>query len=172
MKDISPEELEHKLEHTHKENEEALVDVRSPREFQSVHIRGAMNIPLDEIEEAANKLKSYGTVYVTCGTGVRSQQACQELQARGVNVVNVKGGLTAWQHEGLRVDGNGKHVLPIIRQVMIIAGLLVLVATLLGWLLNPYWYILATVVGAGLLFAGVSGFCFMAYCLEKMPWNR
>ena len=170
MKDVSPKELNTLLHD--EDTDEVLVDVRSAGEFQGVHIEGAINIPVDEIKETANRLKKYGSVYVTCGSGVRSQQACRELEAQGVPVVNLKGGLSAWQHEGLRVIGSNAQRLPIIRQVMIVAGALVLIGVALGWLIYPYWYGLAAFVGAGLLFAGVSGFCSMAYVLGKMPWNR
>jgi hypothetical protein len=53
-----------------------------------------------------------------------------------------------------------------------VAGSLVLGGVLLGMLVAPGFYALAGVVGAGLVFAGVSGFCGMANILALMPWNR
>jgi hypothetical protein len=58
------------------------------------------------------------------------------------------------------------------RQVMIAAGLLVLAATLLSLFVAPAWIALSIFVGAGLTFAGVTGFCGMARLLALMPWNR
>ena len=58
------------------------------------------------------------------------------------------------------------------RQVQIAAGSLVLAGVLLGAFVAPGFYALSGFVGAGLLFAGVSGFCGMARLLAVMPWNR
>jgi rhodanese-related sulfurtransferase len=58
------------------------------------------------------------------------------------------------------------------RQVQIVAGSLVLAGVLLGWLISPYFFGLAAFVGAGLTFAGISGFCGMAKLLAFLPWNR
>jgi hypothetical protein len=43
---------------------------------------------------------------------------------------------------------------------------------LLGWLVAPGFFALAGLVGAGLVFAGISGFCGMARLLARLPWNR
>src|SRR5690606_5318800 len=58
------------------------------------------------------------------------------------------------------------------RQVMIAAGSLVLLGVLLGYALSPWLFLLSGFVGAGLIFAGISGFCGMALLLQRMPWNR
>ena len=58
------------------------------------------------------------------------------------------------------------------RQVQIAAGSLVLLGVLLGAFVAPAFYALSGFVGAGLLFAGASGFCGMARLLAAMPWNR
>ena len=62
--------------------------------------------------------------------------------------------------------------LPLMRQVQLIAGLLILTGTLLSLFVHPGWIGLAIFVGAGLTVAGSTGFCGMAVILEKMPWNR
>jgi hypothetical protein len=43
---------------------------------------------------------------------------------------------------------------------------------LLGAAVSPAFYLLSAFVGAGLVFAGATGFCGMARVLELMPWNR
>lgn len=58
------------------------------------------------------------------------------------------------------------------RQVQIAAGALVLLGVILGYGVAPGFFLISGVVGAGLLFAGISGFCGMARLLMKMPWNR
>lgn len=58
------------------------------------------------------------------------------------------------------------------RQVQITVGFFVLLASLLAVTVNPAWVYLCMFFGAGLLFAGLSGFCGLALILAKMPWNR
>jgi rhodanese-related sulfurtransferase len=58
------------------------------------------------------------------------------------------------------------------RQVQIVAGSLVLIGVCLGWLVAPGFFALSAFVGAGLTFAGISGFCGMAKLLALLPWNR
>lgn len=169
MENINPEKLNELLHDD--DHDEILIDVREPSEYNNVGIPGAENIPVGEIVGVVERLKKYGTVYVNCGSGVRSAKACAILEAHGVNVVNLEGGLTAWQHSGFGVRGNGNR-LPIIRQVMLVAGLLVLLGVALAYFVHPYWIGLSALVGAGLTFSGATGNCLMAYLLEKMPWNK
>jgi rhodanese-related sulfurtransferase len=170
MRNVTPKELNELLHDEDKD--ELLIDVRSTGEFKGGHIDEAQNIPLDDIAEAADRLKGIGTVYVNCGSGVRSCQATEQLEKCGVNVVNVEGGLTAWLRDGFGVAKDGKGVIPVIRQVMIAAGGLVLLGTILGIIFSPVWMLLAGFTGAGLLFAGISGICMMQKILAKMPWNK
>ncbi|RZJ93902.1 MAG: DUF2892 domain-containing protein, partial [Brevundimonas sp.] len=65
-----------------------------------------------------------------------------------------------------------KAPLELMRQVQIAAGSLVLLGTVLAWLVHPAFIALSGFVGAGLVFAGASGFCGMARVLAVMPWNR
>ena len=74
----------------------------------------------------------------------------------------LEGGLDAWKKAGLPVTLDRNQPIDIIRQVQIVAGSLVLSGVVLGALVAPGFYALSGFVGAGLLFAGVSGFCGMA----------
>jgi rhodanese-related sulfurtransferase len=58
------------------------------------------------------------------------------------------------------------------RQVQIAAGTFLLIGALLGTFVTPAWFGLSAFVGAGLLFAGISGFCGMARLPMLAPWNR
>lgn len=169
MENIEPRKL-NELLHDEDHNE-ILVDVREPSEYKDTAIPEAENIPAGEIANAVDRLKGYGTVYVNCGSGVRSKKACEVLEAQGVHVVNLEGGLTAWQHSGLAVRGKGNR-LPIIRQVMLTAGLLILGGLGLAYFVHIYWLALIAVVGTGLTFSGATGYCLMAYILQMMPWNK
>lgn len=84
----------------------------------------------------------------------------------------LEGGLEAWRKAGLPLHLDRKQPLPLMRQVQIGAGSLVLVGVLLGYLASPWFFLLAGFVGAGLLQAGVTGWCGMANLLQLMPWNR
>jgi Protein of unknown function (DUF2892) len=67
---------------------------------------------------------------------------------------------------------NRKAPLPIMRQVQIAAGSLVLLGIRLAVLASPWFMALSAFVGAGLIVAGITGVCGMASLLRHMPWNR
>jgi len=73
---------------------------------------------------------------------------------------------------GLPVERGGTNVISLERQVRIGAGILVLIGVTLAWAVHPAFIAIAGVVGAGLVFAGVTDYCGMAMVLGKMPWNR
>jgi len=58
------------------------------------------------------------------------------------------------------------------RQVQIAAGLLAVLGVILGFLVSPLFFLLSGFIGAGLIFAGVTGFCGMARVLATAPWNQ
>ena len=86
---ISTSELKSRLN-----QEVVLLDVRTPAEYRSGHIRGAKNVPLHRISQYEAKGKQ--THYVICQSGMRSKQATKILAKKGIQVVNVKGGMNAW----------------------------------------------------------------------------
>jgi rhodanese-related sulfurtransferase len=152
-----------------------LIDVRTPVEFQEVHVEFARNIPLDQLEPAqivrARNGSANEPLYVVCRSGARGQQACEKfLKAGFVNVINVEGGTLACENTGLPLV-RGKKVISLERQVRIAAGSLVLLGVVLGWLVHPYLVGLSAFVGAGLVFAGVTDTCGMGMLLARMPWN-
>jgi hypothetical protein len=73
---------------------------------------------------------------------------------------------------GLPVQRDGGKVISMERQVRIAAGGLVLLGVLLAWKVHPAFIGLCSLVGAGLMFAGITDTCGMAMVLGKMPWNR
>jgi rhodanese-related sulfurtransferase len=151
-----------------------LIDVRTPVEYREVHVGFARNVPLDQLDATrlASGRPGQSPLYVICRSGSRGKQACEKLQAAGyTQVVNVEGGTQAWAQAGLPVV-RGQKAISLERQVRIAAGLLVLVGSLLGALVSPYWIGLAAFVGAGLMFAGITDTCGMAMLLARMPWNQ
>lgn len=157
-----------------KGNSVHLVDVRTPAEFQEIHVDVAKNVPLDRLDPATLGLdpQSKEPLYVICRSGTRGSQACQSLLRSGLsNVVNVEGGTMAWAQAGLPVI-RGKKSVSIDRQVRMVAGSLVLIASILAVTLDARWGILSGLIGAGLLQAGLFDSCMMGMWLAKMPWNQ
>lgn len=150
-----------------------LVDIREPDEFARSHIKGAQSQPLSVWEKAHLSVDPDADVIFTCLSGMRTAGACDRLAARVTGDAYIlDGGLNAWEKAGLPVETNADAPLEIMRQVQIAAGSLVLIGVLLGFFVAPAWFGLSAFVGAGLTFAGVTGFCGMARLLMLMPWNR
>ena len=84
----------------------------------------------------------------------------------------VEGGLDAWRDVGLPVTVDRSQPIEVQRQVQIVAGGVGLAGSLLCAFVSSYFYIVPAFIGAGLLFAGVTGFCGMAKVLMLAPWNR
>ncbi|HAC91320.1 MAG TPA: sulfurtransferase [Planctomycetaceae bacterium] len=153
-----------------------LIDVRTPVEFQSVHVITARNEPLDRLDpkkiQAARNGNSQEPLYVICRSGARGKQACDKLASSGIsNVVNVEGGTLACVEAGVPVV-RGKESISLERQVRITAGALVFIGAALGFFVHPYWIALSAFIGAGLVFAGVTDTCGMGMMLATMPWNN
>lgn len=151
-----------------------LIDVRTPVEYQEMHVPFARNVPLSDLNPSALAGQRNGDdpLYFICRSGSRGKQACEKLATAGIaSVVNVEGGTLAWAEAGLPL-ARGKKMISLERQVRIAAGLLVLLGTVLGWLVHPGFLGLAAFVGAGLVFAGITDTCGMGLMLARMPWNR
>ena len=74
-----------------------LVDVRTPGEFSSGHLDGAVNIPLDQLERRLGELRTPATpVVVSCASGRRSASAKRILTGAGVSDVHDLGGIGRW----------------------------------------------------------------------------
>lgn len=83
-----------------------LVDVRTPEEYNSGHIAGAVNIDVnspDFMSQATQELKKDKPVYVYCRSGKRSKKAGNRLAGEGYEVVDLDGGITDWKNSGLPV---------------------------------------------------------------------
>ena len=149
-----------------------LIDVRTPAEFEAVHIEGARLIPLDRLDASQARSSPGEHCVLVCHSGKRAAQACEKLSAAGCgNLAVLEGGVAAWEAAGLPVK-RGRQTLSLERQVRIAAGSLVLTGVVLGAGVHPAFYGLSAFVGAGLVFAGLTDWCGMALLLAKMPWNQ
>jgi rhodanese-related sulfurtransferase len=154
-----------------------LIDVRTPAEYRAVHAEFSRSIPLGGLDpkeymEGRGQGRK-GLVYLICQSGRRSRLAAEQFLAAGYSgVVNVQGGMTAWEAAGLPVVRGEKSAFSLERQVRIAAGSLVVAGTALGVYANPAYLAIPAFVGAGLVFAGVTDTCGMGMVLSRMPWNR
>lgn len=166
---IDAQSLSRKL----KSRELTLIDIREPDEFAREHINGAVSLPLSRIEAGHIALRGTTPVAFTCRTGMRTNSNCDRLAAHvGEPAYVLEGGLEGWKKAGLATNADRKAPIEIMRQVQITAGSIVLLGAILSATLHPAFIWLSAFIGAGLLFAGASGWCGMAKLLGLMPWNR
>lgn len=153
-----------------------LLDVRTPPEHASGHVPGAQLLPLDELDAAAfcrTRTANSPPVYVLCQSGSRAKRAIAKLEQAGARgCVLVEGGTQAWLDAGLPVNRSASRVLPLMRQVQIIVGFVAALGSGLALAVDPRFAVLPLVMGSGLLFAGLTGYCGLALVLAKMPWNK
>lgn len=150
----------------------SLVDVREAGEHAREHIVGSQLHPLSQFDtEAVRTLPEPIVLY--CASGNRTTQAAKQLGAIGDRrIYQLRDGIAGWKQAGYRTEIDTRAPLPMMRQVQIVAGSLVLVGTLLAALVSPWFLLLTGFVGSGLIFAGMTGFCGMAKLLAILPYNR
>jgi rhodanese-related sulfurtransferase len=170
LKTITPQEAARLL----REESATLVDIREPDEHARERIPGARNLPLSKIEGAGMALHQGKPVLFHCRSGARTQGNAARLAACAglVDAYALEGGIDAWKRAGLPIAEDRRQPLELMRQVQITAGSMVVIGVALGALVSPWLYLVAAFVGAGLVFAGVTGTCALANILRLMPWNR
>jgi len=151
-----------------------LIDLREADEHARERIPGARSLPLSRLAEAELAVQAGKPVLFHCRSGARTAGYADRLSAKAglCEAYTIEGGLDAWKRAGLPVTADRRQPLELARQVQIAAGSLVVLGVLLGSLVSPWLYALSGFVGAGLVFAGVSGTCGLASLLRLMPWNR
>ncbi|MDO5668095.1 MAG: rhodanese family protein [Alcaligenaceae bacterium] len=150
-----------------------LIDIRSAGEYSHRHITDSQNQSIDQMSK--DSLPAEGVVIFTCQSGMRTRTNANKLAAAAQNCKQfyiLEGGVDGWQKQGLPVEIAANAPLELQRQVQIAVGILVILGVVLGTWVNPGWYILSAFVGAGLLMAGVTGFCGLARVLMLAPWNK
>ncbi|MGC5703616.1 metalloregulator ArsR/SmtB family transcription factor [Pseudomonas sp. NFXW11] len=105
LEGISREELRQRLV----EGGMTLLDVRPPEEFALGHLPGAINIPLEDLEQRLAELPADQELVAYCRGPycVLSQDAAALLRARGFRVRRLDEGFSDWQAAGLGVEGQG-----------------------------------------------------------------
>lgn len=152
-----------------------LVDIREADEHARERIPGARHHALSRIDRDHPARPGDDVLIFHCRSGARTKGNAPKLAAAAPGACEtyiLEGGIDAWKKAGLPVTLDRSQPIDIVRQVQIGAGSMVLIGVVLGALVNPAFYALSGFVGAGLLFAGVTGFCGMARVLGMMPWNK
>jgi rhodanese-related sulfurtransferase len=152
-----------------------LVDIREADEHAREKLSGARHLPLSKLDEAELALRDGKPVIFHCRSGARTQANAPRLAGKvgdACEAFIIDGGLEAWKKAGLPVVTDWRQPIEVQRQVQIGTGSLAFLGTMLGVLVSPWFFIVPAFVGAGLVMAGVTGFCGMANILMRAPWNR
>ncbi len=150
-----------------------VIDVRTPAEFETAHIPGAYNVPLDLLREHRTELRAHldEEVVLVCRSGARAAQAEQSLTQAGLpNLKILAGGMLAWQATNAPTN-RGRPRWDLERQVRLVAGTIVL-ASVLASVVVPGLKWIAAFIGAGLTVAALTNTCAMGMLLAKLPYNR
>jgi len=156
--EVAPERLEELMI----AGEVDVVDVRTPAEHARERLPGARLAP-----GGIGAAPVERPIVFYCRTGARSRAA----SSRTPGSATLAGGIEAWKRAGRAVVVAPGAPMEIMRQVQVVAGTLILLGVALGALVSPWFIAISAFVGAGLLFAGVSGWCGMAKLLARAPWN-
>jgi rhodanese-related sulfurtransferase len=145
-----------------------VLDVRTGGEFETVHIPGSYNVPLDTLTEHAGDLADVShPVVLVCQSGARATQAHSALAGSGKDALHIlEGGMAAWEAAGGDVTHGETQRWAMDRQVRLVAGSLALTGILASTLVpGAKW--LAGGIGAGLTFSAVSNTCALCTALSK-----
>jgi len=150
-----------------------VLDVRTPGEFETAHIAGSYNVPLDLLREHREEITQHldEDVVLVCRSGQRAAQAEETLRDVGLpNVHILDGGISAWEANGFAVN-RGAQRWDLERQVRLVAGSVVL-SSILASIAVPKLKWVAAGIGGGLTFASLTNTCAMGVALSKLPYNR
>lgn len=156
-----------------KDEKAILLDIRSIGETVSEYIPASLFLPFDIVNKTRiEELGASGKIPVlVCRSGVRAEQAAKSLVHEIDDVAVLDGGLVQWKEDGFPISP-GRNALPLDRQVLVGAGGMMMLFTILGLLVSPFFFYLNILMAGGMVFAGVTGACGMARILVMMPWNK
>ena len=154
-----------------------VLDVRTPGEFETEHIAGSYNVPLDTLKEhvadvAGRVHEQEHDAVLVCASGVRAADAQRRLAEAGVERATVlTGGISAYAQAGGDVVRRGTGW-SLERQVRFVAGSIVLVGAVASQIGSRRCGLIPAGIGTGLVFSSLTDTCAMGSMLARMPWNR
>jgi rhodanese-related sulfurtransferase len=157
----------------HEDPDIRILDVRSGGEFETAHIPGSYNVPLDTLGEHVRDLASVEhPVVLVCQTGGRASQAHGKLVEAGKTTLHIlEGGITAWEGGGGDVVRGTNERWAMDRQVRLAAGSIALAGVVASaFVPGAKW--IAGGVAAGLTYSAATNTCAMAAILSKLPYNQ
>jgi len=150
-----------------------LVDIREPGEWARARISGARLAPLSALDRADLAGERDKAAIFHCQSGNRTASNAARLAAAGfAESYALDGGLDGWARAGLPVEVDRSQPIEVSRQVQITIGSMVLLGVVLALTVSPWFALVSGFFGAGLVFAGVTGFCGLAEVMARLPWNR
>lgn len=158
--------------------EAVLIDVREPDEHARERISGARLAPLSRLDPSSLRIhvEPGQRLVFHCRGGHRSAEAARAAAATAgldIRIVSMTGGIEAWKKARLPVAVDTRACgVSVMRQVQMVIGGGVVAGAALAWLVHPAFLAIPALLGAGLVFAGVTGACGLAAVLARMPWNR
>lgn len=152
-----------------------LIDVRTPAEFETKHIPGSHNIPLDQLSSYKDEIAAsarHARLLLVCQSGTRACKAAEILQTTSLTSMTVlEGGIASWEKAG-KLLRQGRQKWRMERQVRGVAGTLVLLGALGGLFVWKPLSLVAVLIGGGLAYSAVSNTCGLALVLSKLPYNQ
>ena len=86
-----------------------VIDVREPDEWSAGHVPESVLIPMSQVEARVAEIAPERVALIVCRSGGRSNAVAQLLSARGIDAVNLAGGMHSWEREGLPVVTDSGH---------------------------------------------------------------
>lgn len=160
------------------DKETILIDVREFLEYKIEHIKEAVIIHLSQItpEKISSSKDDNKKIVIYCESGKRGEKAFNSLCDGNVDVERdiwcLEGGIDAWKKEGLPTELSSRKILSLERQFQLTLGCLLIIFSCFGFLVDSNFFFADIIIGCGLIFAGLSGYCGLKRIISLMPWNR
>lgn len=150
-----------------------ILDVRTGGEFESAHIPGSYNVPLDTLVEHIDEFARIDRpIVLVCQSGGRAGQAHKRLAAAGKTTLHLlDGGMNAWMAANGDLAHGQKQRWAVDRQVRLMAGS-VAIGSIFASKVLPRAKWMAAAVGAGLVYMAVTNTCPVSPYVARLPYNR
>lgn len=150
-----------------------ILDVRTGGEFETAHIPGSYNVPLDTLVEHVDEFSRLEhPIVLVCQSGGRAGQARQALSSAGKSSLLVlEGGMNSWIASEKDLARSDRSRWALDRQVRLAAGAVSIAAVLASFAV-PWAVWLAAAVGVGLVYMAVTNTCPVSPMMARLPWNR